>query len=240
MQKLSGNDAEQILKRQAELWQQMKSRSEDEKSKPMIHIEFADFNDEDFFALYDKYVIRHADSLGMNEQELQMALDHWNNKQNLKEAKNSKPRFEDVIKQLKQFFEKSKQMKTDISRVHLHPYGSFFMCYDPRKWQDAKEAMIKSSLAVPHYCVHPSERTDLVKEADTFELLDMPKSFDHPNRPGEQIKINKDQLLYAFDLNDDIKCYLQFSIKCQKVFKTAGLGDTISSVGFIYHQPLGS
>ena len=33
----------------------------------MIHIEFGDFSNEEFFALYDKYVIRNADSLGMNE-----------------------------------------------------------------------------------------------------------------------------------------------------------------------------
>lgn len=42
------------------------------------------------------------------------------------------------------------------------------MCYDKKKWRDAKEAMIKSSLAVPHYCVNPIEGADLVKEADTF------------------------------------------------------------------------
>lgn len=112
------------------------------------------------------------------------------------------------------------------------------MCYDPNKWEDGKEAMIKSSLSVPHYCVNPKQQTDLVKEAEQFELLEMPNKFKHPNRPGEFIKIKKDQLLYDFDLNNDIKCYLQFSIKCQKVFKTAGLGDTISSVGFIYHRPV--
>lgn len=75
----------------------------------MIHIEFGDFSNEEFFALYDKYVIRNADSLGMNEQELQMVLDHWNNEKNLNEAKNSKPNFEDIIMQLKQFFELSKK-----------------------------------------------------------------------------------------------------------------------------------
>lgn len=141
----------------------------------MIHIEFADFQNEDFFAIYEKYVIRFADSLGMNEQELQMILDHWNNESNLSEAKNSKPSFETIIKQLKQFFQKTKELNIDINRVHLHPYGSFFMCYDTKKWEDAKEAMIKSSLAVPHYCVHPREETDLVKEADSFELLEMPE-----------------------------------------------------------------
>lgn len=64
----------------------------------VIHVEFGDFSDEEFFSIYDKYVIRFADSLGMNEQELQMVLDRWNNKLNLKEAKNSKPSFEFIIK----------------------------------------------------------------------------------------------------------------------------------------------
>ena len=36
-------------------------------SDTMIHIEFGDFSSEEFFDLYDKYVIREADSLGMNE-----------------------------------------------------------------------------------------------------------------------------------------------------------------------------
>lgn len=141
----------------------------------MIHIEFGDFQSQEFFDLYDKLVIRKADSLGMNEQELKMVLDHWNNKSDLKNVKESKPNFEDIIKQLKEFFEVSKSLKNEISRVHLHPYGSFFMCYDPNKWEDAKEAVIKSALAVPHYCVKPGEKIDLVEEAEKFELLEMPK-----------------------------------------------------------------
>jgi len=44
-------------------------------------------------------------------------------------------------------------------------------------------------------------------------------------------------LTYEFDLNDDIKCYMQFFLKCRTLIKTAGLGDTISSTGFIYHEP---
>ena len=158
----------------------------------MIHIEFGDFSNEEFFTLYDKYVIRNADSLGMNEQELQMVLDHWNNEKKLNEAKNSKPNFEDIIMQLKQFFEKSKQLKLPISRMHLHPYGSFLMCYDPKKWEDAKEAIIKSSLAVPHYCVHPTKESDLVKESDYFEIAEMPDGFKHPKNPDEYIEIQKD------------------------------------------------
>lgn len=81
MQKLPLNEVDDLLKKQANLWAKMrKKQASNGLSDTMIHIEFGDFSDEDFFALYDKYVIRNADSLGMNEQELQMVLDHWNNK----------------------------------------------------------------------------------------------------------------------------------------------------------------
>jgi hypothetical protein len=37
--------------------------------------------------------------------------------------------------------------------VHLHPYGSFLMCYDRAKWQDARDAIVKSSLITPKFCL---------------------------------------------------------------------------------------
>ena len=76
----------------------MRSKQNAGQSKQVIHVEFADFSSEEFFSVYDKYVIRLADSLGMNEQELQMVLDLWDNKLNLREAQNSKPNFEVILK----------------------------------------------------------------------------------------------------------------------------------------------
>lgn len=60
-----------------------------------------------FFELFEKYAVRHADSLGMNEQEMLMLLDYWANEdsgnktQSLAEAKNSAPSFLEIISQLK-------------------------------------------------------------------------------------------------------------------------------------------
>lgn len=104
-----------------------------------------------------------------------MVLDHWNNQKRLNIAKNSKPDFQDIIMQLNQFFEISSSQNLPISRIHLHPYGSFLICYDPKKWEDAKDAIIKSSLAVPHFCVNPTEDSDLVEMADQFEFVEMPE-----------------------------------------------------------------
>lgn len=66
----------------------------------------------------------------------------------------------------------------------------------------------------------------------------MPERPAHFTSPaGEIVKIQKDNLTYGFRLDSDVKCYLQFFMKCKKMIKTAGMGDTISSTGFIYHPP---
>lgn len=43
----------------------------------MIHVEFGHFSRFDAFSLFEKYAVRNADSLGMNELELKMLLDYW-------------------------------------------------------------------------------------------------------------------------------------------------------------------
>lgn len=69
--------------------------------KHIIHIEFADFSDYSFFKLFEKYVVKNSNSIGMNEQEMSMLLDYWNNKDSLNSAKNSNPSFIEIIDQLK-------------------------------------------------------------------------------------------------------------------------------------------
>ena len=66
-----------------------------------------------------------------------------------------------------------------ISRVHIHPYGSFVMCYDKKKWEDGLEAIIKSSLAMPGYCLL---RGDVEDNLDNFELLPMPSEIEVPGK----------------------------------------------------------
>ena len=59
----------------------------------MIHVEFADFRDTRFVELFEKYVVRNANSLGMNEQEMMMLLDVWDGTSSLEEAQDSSPEF---------------------------------------------------------------------------------------------------------------------------------------------------
>ena len=127
-----------------------------------------------------------------------------------------------------------------LSRLHLHPYGSFLMCYDEAKWKDAKDAIIKGSVIMPIYCKEGTDYNssgDWAANADDYDIPDLPKEIDLPN--GQTIAVSADSLSYDFVLNESqgTYCYLQFFIKCNKLVKTAGMGDTISSTGFIYHEP---
>lgn len=131
-----------------------------------------------------------------------------------------------------------------LSRVHLHPYGSFLMCYDKNIWADAHDAIIKSSIALPKYCVRQEDGSppkDWTNLANNFQVPELPT---HIKVGQKKIPVTKDSLTYDFELSsdidgpDDIKCYLQFFLKCKQMVKTAGMGDTISGTGFVYHETL--
>lgn len=46
----------------------------------MKHVEFGHFSDLEHFKLFNKYAVQNADSLGMNEVELQTLIDLWDGK----------------------------------------------------------------------------------------------------------------------------------------------------------------
>ena len=147
-------------------------------------------------------------------------------------ARDSQPTLNDIIEQLARFFKLAQSGKSSVSRVHTHPYGSFILCYDTKKWENGRDAIIKSALTTPKYCMMTE---DLSEHIENYDIPERPTHFTSPM--GEVIKIEKDSLTYDFTLLPDIKCHLQFFMKCRKMIKTAGMGDTISSTGFIYHPP---
>ena len=139
-------------------------------------------------------------------------------------------------------FKEAKKQGLQLSRVHTHPYGSFLICYDESKWESAQDAIIKSSIVVPKYCLRDQDGitpADWAKNTSFFEIPPLPMQIDLPSSSSsEPIKVSPETLTYDFDLNEDgIHCYLQFFMKCKKMFKTAGIGDTISGTGWIYHLP---
>ena len=192
------------------------------------------------FKLFEKYAVSKADSLGMNEVEVQMLLDYWSGRLvDINEEKSTEPSLQTVLQLTAEMFNQAKKKELPLSRVHLHPYGSFMMCYAKDKWEDAQDAIIKGSIAVPKYCQMGNYNSghSWLDSLDDYEVPDLPREIMLPN--GKSIPVTPDSLTYSFDLDDDeesgIYCYLQFFIKCNKVFKTAGMGDTITATGWIYH-----
>jgi hypothetical protein len=95
---------------------------------------------------------------------------------------------------------------------------------------------------VPKYCQSGGQRATpddwLDGDEDNYEVPKMPSQITLPGQNTTPIPIERDTLTYNFDLNDEgIHCYIQFFLRCKTLFKTAGLGDTISGTGFIYHTP---
>lgn len=114
------------------------------------------------------------------------------------------------------------------------------MCYDTNKWNDASDAVIKSSMTLLKYCVRENGQTpeDWSSKSDQFEIPALPREIDLSAIGKDSIKTNVNEIQYSFNLNDSgIHCDLQFFVKCTKPVKTAGMGDTISGTGFIYHEP---
>ena len=58
----------------------------------VMHVEFGHYSNFEHFELFVKYAVMNADSLGMNEVEMQMLLDYWNGELgDINEEKSSQP-----------------------------------------------------------------------------------------------------------------------------------------------------
>lgn len=131
-------------------WQGMRQHS----PAHMIHVESGHFSSLSAFALFEKYAVSNADSLGLNELEMVTLLDYWKGSLNdINAESDSEPNLDQVLIQVEELFRHAKQSGKRLSRVHTHPYGSFLICYNKHKWESAEDAIVKSSIAVPKYCL---------------------------------------------------------------------------------------
>ncbi len=114
-------------------------------------------------------------------------------------AHDSKPSLDQTIDQLAKFFKLVKQKGSSISRVHTHPYGSFILCYDASKWEDGRDAIIKSALSTPKYCMMTEDLSSFI---DNYDIPERPSFFTSPM--GEVINIDRQSLTYQFHIQKDV------------------------------------
>lgn len=78
MQNLDLEVAEERLRKMSQLWFETKSEGPGpEGQRHVYHVEFGHYSNLEHFKLFEKYAVSNADSLGMNEVEVQMLLDYW-------------------------------------------------------------------------------------------------------------------------------------------------------------------
>ena len=154
MQKLDTGYAESLYQEMRDVWLDTKDKVGPKGQKHMYHVEFGHYSSLEHFSLFEKYAVRNADSLGMNEVEMQTLIDYWNGDiEDINEEKSSHPDLSTVLFLTAELFKQAKEKDMPLSRVHLHPYGNFLICYDTNKWHNAEDAIVKSSMTLLKYCL---------------------------------------------------------------------------------------
>ncbi|XP_037553433.1 ADP-dependent glucokinase [Nematolebias whitei] len=208
-----------------------------------IHFEMASFVDESIVEDLLHYVIPHADSLGMNEQELPNLLSLLKGS-NITVLSDPNPRVATVLDQMREVYRilnqrhkdassnsdsgSSKSKSKPLTRLHVHTLAFQAMIVThSSQWKNTMSAIAKASLtANRHVCgsndIDPSKAR-----------LIMDDSFSVSHREGSQrIPLQETRPVSCWD-EDDYQICVAPVLVCTEVYQTAGGGDNISAAGLV-------
>ncbi|KAL0169793.1 hypothetical protein M9458_034389, partial [Cirrhinus mrigala] len=191
-----------------------------------VHFEMASFVDE-------KFVLPHADSLGMNEQELPNLLSLFRGS-NLTVLSDPNPRVATVLDQMRELYRLVNQRHQEagtgrpLTRLHVHTLAfQAIIVKRGSKWKNTMSATAKASLtANRHVCGSPD--IDLSKAR-----LIMDESFSISRQEGSQrIPLQESRPVSCWD-EDGYEICVAPVLVCTEVYQTAGGGDNISAAGLV-------
>ncbi|KAM8876038.1 ADP-dependent glucokinase [Synchiropus picturatus] len=205
-----------------------------------VHFEMASFVEESIMEDLLHYVIPHADSLGMNEQELPNLLSLLKGS-NITVLSDPNPRVATVLDQMREVYRLLNQRYQDASaeseeeatlkpltRLHVHTLAFQAMIVTRgSKWKNTMSATAKASLtANRHVCgsndIDPSKAR-----------LIMDDSFSVSRREGSQrIPLQESKPVSCW-YEDDYEICVAPVLVCTEVYQTAGGGDNISAAGLV-------
>ncbi|XP_039993130.1 ADP-dependent glucokinase [Xiphias gladius] len=209
-----------------------------------IHFEMASFVEESIMEDLLHYVIPHADSLGMNEQELPNLLSLLKGS-NITVLSDPNPRVATVLDQMREVYRILNQRYKDtndasaerdtniamgkpLTRLHVHTLAFQAMIVTHgSQWKNTMSATAKASLtANRHVCgsndIDPSKAR-----------LIMDDSFSVSRREGSQrIPLQESKPVSCWDEEDYEICVAPVLV-CTEVYQTAGGGDNISAAGLV-------
>ncbi|XP_076834888.1 ADP-dependent glucokinase [Brachyhypopomus gauderio] len=198
-----------------------------------VHFEMASFVDEHLLWDLLRLVIPHADSLGMNEQELPNLLGLFRGT-NVTVLSDPNPRVATVLDQMRELYRLVNRRQREagggrpLSRLHVHTLAfQAIIVTRGSRWKNTMSATAKASLtANRHVCgsadIDPSKAR-----------LIMDESFSVSRREGSQrIPLQETRPVSCW-LEDDYEICVAPVLVCTEVYQTAGGGDNISAAGLV-------
>ncbi|XP_056624727.1 ADP-dependent glucokinase [Triplophysa dalaica] len=199
-----------------------------------VHFEMASFVDEGLMLDLLQFVLPHADSLGMNEQELPNLLSLFRGS-NLTVLSDPNPRVATVLDQMRELYRLVNQHHHQdagtgrpLTRLHVHTLAfQAIIVKRGSQWKNTMSATAKASLtANRHVC--GSADIDLSKAR-----LIMDESFSTSRSEGSQrIPLQESRPVSCWD-EDDYEICVAPVLVCTEVYQTAGGGDNISAAGLV-------
>ncbi|TNN60819.1 ADP-dependent glucokinase [Liparis tanakae] len=206
-----------------------------------VHFEMASFVEESIMEDLLHYVIPHADSLGMNEQELPNLLSLLKGS-NITVLSDPNPRVATVLDQMREVYRIVNHRSANVSgerdargapskpltRLHVHTLAFQAMIVTRgSQWKNTMSATAKASLtANRHVC--GSDDIDPSKAR-----LIMDDSFSVSRTEGSQrIPLQETRPVSCWD-EDNYEICVAPVLVCTEVYQTAGGGDNISAAGLV-------
>ncbi|XP_053172901.1 ADP-dependent glucokinase [Scomber japonicus] len=204
-----------------------------------IHFEMASFVEESIMEDLLHYVIPHADSLGMNEQELPNLLSLLKGS-NITVLSDPNPRVATVLDQMREVYRIINQRYKDASaendstkakpltRLHVHTLAFQAMIVTRgSQWKNTMSATAKASLTANR---HVCGSNDI--DPNKARLI-MDDSFSVSRQEGSQrIPLQETRPVSCWDEEDYEICVAPVLV-CTEVYQTAGGGDNISAAGLV-------
>ncbi|XP_048830504.1 ADP-dependent glucokinase isoform X2 [Brienomyrus brachyistius] len=198
-----------------------------------VHFEMASFVDGLLLVELMERVVTHADSLGMNEQELPNLLSHLRDG-NVTVLSDSSPRVATVLDQMRELYwlvneRRGKNPSSrSLTRLHVHTLAfQAIIVTRGSQWKNTMSATAKASLtANRHVCgsadINPSKAKLILDE-----------SFSVSRRQGSQrIPLQETRPVSCWH-EDDYELCVAPVLVCTEVHQTAGGGDNISAAGLV-------
>ncbi|KAL7862132.1 hypothetical protein SRHO_G00135730 [Serrasalmus rhombeus] len=198
-----------------------------------VHFEMASFVDEGLMSDLLEFVLPHADSLGMNEQELPNLLSLFRGS-NVTVLSDPNPRVATVLDQMRELYRmvnqrhKEAATRRPLTRLHVHTLAFQAMIVTRgSQWKNTMSAVAKASLtANRHVCGSADIDTSKAR-------LIMDESFSVSRREGSQrIPLQESRPVSCWT-EDDYEICVAPVLVCTEVYQTAGGGDNISAAGLV-------